>query len=353
MPRFTALALSNNGKYAATATNDHGIQFWTLPADKPEHQLNEYDIGQPVNDIAFSPNTASLAAACMTGIKHWPLDGYPPISDDINTGQPVTALASSRDGQAWAFTSSLPNSASSFVAFRFLPKWSARLSSGTVKKGKGHSDQVTAIALIDDDRVMVSGSRDETVRLWSVATGSEIDRIDVGTPVNAIAVSPDETKLLIATDDEIVQVFDVKTKTATAQLAGHDLLVLDVNWSDDGRYFVSASADKTLRIWDADTLETVRVLNGHTNRVNAAVLTTYGRYAVSGSDDFTVRFWDLEAESEIAVFDGHAGSVQCVAVNKFGTQAVSAGWDGTIRVWDLEYTNWNSANTQDKSASRQ
>jgi WD40 repeat protein len=76
---------------------------------------------------------------------------------------------------------------------------------------RGHTGPVRSISLCPDERLIVSGSSDSTVRVWEVATGQQV-RV----------------------------------------LEGHTRNVRNVAWSRDGQYIVSGSFDRTVRVWEAD-----------------------------------------------------------------------------------------------------
>jgi WD40 repeat protein len=66
-------------------------------------------------------------------------------------------------------------------------------------------------------------------------------------------------------------------------------------WSPDGRRIVSASYDQSLRLWDAESGACLRTFAGHTNGVSACAWSPDGRRIVSASYDRSLRLWDAES----------------------------------------------------------
>ena len=121
---------------------------------------------------------------------------------------------------------------------------------------QGHTSSVVSVVFSSDGRHIVSGSSDQTIRVWDAQTGGQ-----VGNP-----------------------------------LQGHTNLVNSVAFSPDGRHIVSGSRDQTIQVWDAQTGGQVgNPLQGHPGRVNSIAFSPDGRYIVSGSEDQTIRVWDVQA----------------------------------------------------------
>ena len=90
--------------------------------------------------------------------------------------------------------------------------------------------------------------------------------------VNGCAFSPDGTRILSASDDHTLKVWDADSGRLLRSLDGHTDWVRGCAFSPDGTRILSASADHTLKVWDADSGRLLRSLDGHTHRVNGCAL---------------------------------------------------------------------------------
>ena len=85
---------------------------------------------------------------------------------------------------------------------------------------------------------------------------------------------------------------DVRVDRCVLTLKGHGDWVCSASFSPDGAKIVSASGDRTVRVWNAATGECELTLEGHGNWVWSASFSPDGAKIVSASDDRTVRVWN-------------------------------------------------------------
>jgi WD40 repeat protein len=220
--------------------------------------------------------------------------------------------------------------------------------SGQLRVFEGHSDLVRAVALSPDGRTVLSGSHDQTIRLWEVASGKQVRQFQgPAGQVRSVAFSPDGKRALSGDQGGGLRLWDVATGRAV-QAAGFPVPVCSVAFTPDGARAVFGLDDHTVRVWDVAKWKELHQLGGHTSYVVCVAISPDGKRALSaGEHDNTVRLWDLEAGKEIRKLEGHKEAVHCVAFSPDGKRAVSGGGilqngqnvpgkDFAVRLWDLE-----------------
>ena len=210
------------------------------------------------------------------------------------------------------------------------------LSGKALRTLYGHTDRVFGVALMPNNQLAVSCSADRSIRLWDLNSGYCTAIFEGHTRgVCSVAVTPDGQWIISGSFDKTLRIWDLKTTYCIAILQGHTDSIFSVAVTPDGRYVVSASGDRTLRIWDLETAQCVATLEGHSGPVDCVVITPDGRSIISGSRDYTVRVWDLESGRELAILEGHSDAIIGLAVTSDNHRVFTSSLDKTVRIWDL------------------
>jgi WD40 repeat protein len=235
-------------------------------------------------------------------------------------------------------------------------------SASSSYKFKAHLESVRCLAITPDGNSFVSGSEDETLKLWRFEalqddpssgddTSSGEYRVDDTDTINylrheplivfeghsdevtACVVSSDGSRLYSGSNDSSICIWDMAT--------GETLEILELcnggvtSLALSGSLLVSGSEDGTVKLWDIGSMQLLHTLQGHSNSVASVYLTSDGSLRVISGSGSDVYVWDAASGAQLEILEGHSSRVVGVTVSSDGSLAASASDDDTICVWDL------------------
>ena len=270
----TAVAFHPIFSSLASASEDTTIKIWDYELGELERTVKGHT--KAVLDLDFGgPRGGTLLASCSSdlAIKLWdPSDGY----KNIRT---------------------LPGHDHSISSVRFIPSGAA----GSPLSGN----------------LLVSASRDKTLRIWDVTTGYCLKTLKGHSDwVRAVTPSIDGRWLLTAGNDQVPRLWDANSGEVKTTFLGHEHVIECVAFapgsayvhlasiagykkppptSSSGEFLATGARDKSIKIWDSRG-SMIKNLIGHDNWVRGLVFHPAGKYLLSVSDDKTIRCWDLTQE---------------------------------------------------------
>lgn len=210
------------------------------------------------------------------------------------------------------------------------------------KTFRGHDGAVRAAAFAEEDQVVLSASADNHIKKWSIGQYEEV-RVLQGVVMEghqdailAAGFSPDGQQVVTASRDQTARTWDARTgQTLKVFTEGHSFLASTALYSPNGKWLMTAAVDNTVRVWNADAGTQFAVLE-HTGRAAAMAISNDGKWLLTGSDDKTAKVWEVTTGKLSFSLPAHRNEVTAVAFSPDGKQAATGDARGRVAVWNLQ-----------------
>jgi WD40 repeat protein len=204
---------------------------------------------------------------------------------------------------------------------------------GFIKSLEGHASEIRAVALSPDGKYALSGSSDNTMRLWDLKTFKEVQIFKGHTKqVWDVAFVPGGRRVLSASWDATVKLWDIGN-AKDVHTFSHPLDVNGVTVSKDGRLMLTSSDDKHMRLWDLTSYEEMRKYPGHEDYCYACGFAPDGVHVASGSKDRRAVVYEMKTGTVIKKFEQN-NAVQHVAFSADSKYLFTCG-DSEVYMWEI------------------
>lgn len=314
----------------------------------------------------------------------WDLELQTSLAKVVGMGESVSTVSFSHDGQFAAFGSE--NGAISIVfmdgspapstpldgpgdAINFL-SWHPRgpvLLAGSADsvaymwnaaKSKfmmafaGHEDGITCGSFTSDGKLVVTGSQDASIRVWSPTSGATLLRIQSGmeglrgmfhaADLQCLAVGSEGTNagMLIASGCAAGDVFLTHRESGevVVQLPRHEEGVESIAFTPSGIapvMLATGGSDGVVRVWDVDS-SAERCRFEHRGVVVKVIWHSKKALLVSASSDGSVVMWDALSGRMMKRFTGHTEFITDISFANSETLLASTSGDGSVRIYDIQ-----------------
>jgi WD40 repeat protein/serine/threonine protein kinase len=275
----------------------------------------------PIQSLAFNADGSRILAVLEDGLEIWDGRTGSAIARGLPPGPGSSPVTFSRDGRR-----------ATWGNCRDVKIWDG----AAVRTIRGHHDWVTTAAFSPDGKTLVSGSTDQTVRIWDAATGTLLRTLELHEPAFRVVFSPDGSQLFIACSDRTFKLWSTASWNLTAVLEMEPALRKgrrgEPAFSPDGRHIVCGfQGDEKIGVWDS-----------RSGRLLAAIAEPDARWVMGFSPDGkrflsrsedVVRVWDAESFRALLTLRNDEG-VAWSGFTPDGSRILYATRDGTVRQWD-------------------
>lgn len=217
--------------------------------------------------------------------------------------------------------------------------WDAA-SGQPVGKPMRHSSEVELASFSPNGRIIVTISDGNESRLWDSSTGEPIGaplkhpgkRLDIPRHKYA-SFSPDSQRVVTAIEDKNAYLWEVPTWKTVSNPLRHDDIITGVCFCPDGRLVATASEDKTIRIWDAVTGKPFGLPLLHDDAVRSVSFSPDGKQVLSTTYD-AARVWDVATGVIVGDPLHHQEIVWSAAFSPDGERVVTTSNDHAARLWN-------------------
>jgi WD40 repeat protein/tetratricopeptide (TPR) repeat protein len=239
-------------------------------------------------------------------------------------------------------------------------------------EGTAHNGTVISVEFTQDDTKLISGSIDNTVKIWDVSTGHLLNSLRHGSDVECTHITVDCKHLYAGCEDGSLYIWNLDLVGNIATFRGHLREITGIALTNDAQTIITSSADGTVKywdacvhksylneyninatsfwslispdsryialeniVWDAVLCETAASLDGYGEMITCGEFSSDGKLLVTGSQDGNVRLWDARTGEWQKTYRGHSDEITTVAFSPNGKYIISGSDDRTARLWNV------------------
>jgi WD40 repeat protein len=318
--RVTSVALSPNGMYLVSASQDSTLRLWdTATGDSLATYLGHRGT---IDAVEFSGDGGVFVSTGRDStIRVWSVSGRNLVRT-IWAGKQLGAAVISPDGSHIA----------AGVGDSTVTIWDA--ATGGIWKKFGPDLAIYRVRFSPDGKQIFSGGGlPTTVTVRDVATGSVLHNLDVGSQFLSMAISPDGRSIIHSS--KLAKVWDVATGTLVSTVAGHTGRVTAVAISPSAGYCASGGEDAQVIVRTGVSGGWIRSFSlGTFNRVTGMAFSPDDHFIAAACQDDTVRLWNTGSwTSAMRVRGGYSGALAFSPDSK--KLATRGSPEGSIQLWDV------------------
>ncbi|KAI0244836.1 U3 snoRNP protein [Massospora cicadina] len=210
-------------------------------------------------------------------------------------------------------------------------------SESYVLKQQGHHFELNAMAYSPDAQTIATGGQDGKVKLWNTGSGfCFVTFADHTGPVTGVEFAKGGQIVLSASRDGTVRAFDLLRYRNFRTFTTPEPVQLSCLAVDPSGELVCAGSIDTFEVfvWSMQSGKLLEVLAGHTGPVSCMAFSPADNLIATGSWDKTVRVWDVFGRGRHVEMLQIDSEVLALAYRPDGAQLAVASLNGQVTFWN-------------------
>jgi U3 small nucleolar RNA-associated protein 12 len=220
----------------------------------------------------------------------------------------------------------------------------------------GHRNDVRALALSSDDRMLASASSGG-LKIWNVKTQNCLRTLECGYAL-CCAFLPGDKIVVIGTKDGDIEMYDIAASTLLDKIDAHEGAVWTMQVHPDGKSLITGSADKSIKFWNFDivqeeipgtkrTTPRLKLVQSRILKVNDDVLSVQfspdSRLLAVATLDNTVKVFFVDSLKLFLNLYGHKLPVLNMSISSDSKIIATCSADKNVRIWGLDFGDCHKA----------
>ncbi|EDO47633.1 predicted protein [Nematostella vectensis] len=314
---------SPDGGKVASCSDDNTVRIWEASSGEDLCLLDDHT--SSVSFCCFMNQGESVVTVCSNCIKVW----------SCSSGEQTWVYNSSSTCLSLAFS---PDD--SIVAMGFSDTTVQLWNSKTFARlgvYKGHKGWAHSVGISKDSSKLVSGSEDETVKIWTIDRDAAKDAAKLRRVFDA-HFGEDSLGVAVADSSDRLLIFQGQDGVLTAEGEAMDSKIHSVTFSPRGEAIAVGCESGTISIQDR-SCKVLQSFSEHKGAVRRCYFSQDGQLLLSASDDKTAKVFNLQEARVMYTLAGHTNKLRrCMFFNN-DTRILTASLDGSLKVWDAKTGN--------------
>jgi WD40 repeat protein/DNA-binding SARP family transcriptional activator len=279
-----------------------------------------------LDHLRFSPDGSRLAVG-----------GCHPVILDAHTHRVLAPLRIGDDQFIYALRFS-PDSRRLFAAIANPAEGATTVERFDARSGRplSHERRIGAglgtPMLTNDGRRLVTTSLGWATVIRDAQSLRPLRRVPVG--AETAALSPDDRTMLVGGNDGSVRLLDLITGKMRTASGRHDGAVVEATFSADGAFVITAGEDDRVIVWDVKHAAAGETLPGHAGQITGLAISHDNQTLYTAALDGKVIIWDLAGTRRLGrpfkLGPGNPGATPRYALSPDGRVLAAGHRDGTI-----------------------